>query len=143
MATALAAVGIVLVYEATVFDSWSIGGVLAKPLVSKLATGSRVEVEATAYCKGHTTASGVAVKAGIAAGDPDFLPEGSVIKVEGVPERYVGIYTVLDTGPKIQGRKIDLYMWSCVEALAFGRRPVTVSVVRLGWNPNHIKPRVK
>jgi len=143
LATALAAVGIVLVYQATVFDSWAIGGVLSRPTVSKLATGSRVDFEATAYCKGQTTASGVAVQAGIAAGDPDFLPEGSVIKVEGVPERYVGIYTVLDTGPKIQGRRIDLYMWSCVEALAFGRRPVTVSVVRLGWNPNHIKPRVK
>jgi hypothetical protein len=36
----------------------------------------------------------------------------------------------------VQGRHLDLYMWSCHEALAFGRRPVTVTVIRKGWKPN-------
>ena len=31
----------------------------------------------------------------------------------------------MDTGPKVQGRHVDLYMWSCYEALAFGRREST------------------
>jgi 3D (Asp-Asp-Asp) domain-containing protein len=99
--------------------------------------------EATAYCKGQTTASGVAVRSGIAASDPKLLPLGSIIQVDGVPDRLEGIYTVLDTGPKIQGRKIDLYMWSCYEALDFGRRPVTVTVMRLGWNPTNTAPEHK
>ena len=134
LATALAAVTFLLLYEATVFDSRSIARGASE---TQPAAGSRIRFEATAYCKGQTTASGVAVRAGIAAGDPKLLPEGSVIKVEGVPERLQGIYTVLDTGPRIQGRRIDLYMWSCYEALDFGRRPITLTVLRLGWNPKN------
>ncbi|HWB18556.1 MAG TPA: 3D domain-containing protein, partial [Vicinamibacterales bacterium] len=51
-----------------------------------------------------------------------------------------GIYTVLDTGPKVQGRHLDLYMWSCYEALDFGRRPVHLTVLRLGWSPTNSAP---
>jgi hypothetical protein len=40
----------------------------------------------------------------------------------------------------VQGRILDLYMWSCHEALAFGRKPVEVTVLRLGWNPNASSP---
>src|SRR5688572_13614542 len=46
----------------------------------------------------------------------------------------------MDTGPKVQGRLLDIYMWSCHEALAFGRKPVQVTVLRLGWNPNASSP---
>ena len=49
--------------------------------------------------------------------------------------RYDGIYTVMDTGPSVQGRQIDIYMWNCNEALQFGRQPVHLVVLRLGWNP--------
>jgi hypothetical protein len=45
------------------------------------------------------------------------------------------VYTVMDTGPAVKGRLLDLYVWSCHEALAFGRRPVQVTVLRLGWDP--------
>ena len=62
------------------------------------------------------------VRTGIAAADPDLLPVGSVIQVDRLGERYNGIYTVMDTGPKVQGRHIDIYMWSCNEALELGRR---------------------
>ena len=40
----------------------------------------------------------------------------------------------------MQGRHLDLYMWSCNEALAFGRKEVQVTVLRLGWNPNDSTP---
>ena len=46
--------------------------------------GSRGAFEATAYCRGRLTASGVSVRAGIAAADPKILPIGSVIQVDGV-----------------------------------------------------------
>ena len=31
-------------------------------------------------------------------------------------------------------------MWSCHEALEFGRRPVRLTVLRLGWNPQATTP---
>jgi 3D (Asp-Asp-Asp) domain-containing protein len=99
------------------------------------APGLRLRFSATAYCKGTTTASGAAVRSGIAAADPDLLPVGSVIQIDSLGARYNGIYTVMDTGPKVQGRHVDLYIWSCNEALAFGRRPIALNVLRLGWNP--------
>ncbi len=46
----------------------------------------------------------------------------------------------MDTGPAVQGRALDLYTWSCNEALKFGRRPVHVNVLRLGWNPQNSEP---
>ena len=54
--------------------------------------------------------------------------------------KYNGVYTIMDTGPKVQGRLLDLYMWSCYEALDFGRKPVRVTVLRLGWNPSDSAP---
>jgi 3D (Asp-Asp-Asp) domain-containing protein len=141
LATAIAAVAFVLVYQAATND--------ARPSASQavrnarvITAGTRVDFVATAYCKGETTASGVTVQAGIAAGDPSLLPEGSVIAVEGVPEAYRGIYTVMDTGPLIQGHHVDLYMWNCNEALEFGRRDIAVLVLRLGWNPKNSKPGI-
>ena len=75
-----------------------------------------------------------------AASDPATLPVGSVVQIESLPTRYNGIYTVLDTGPAIQGRLVDLYMWSCYEALAFGRKPIHLTVLRLGWSPRATAP---
>jgi 3D (Asp-Asp-Asp) domain-containing protein len=97
--------------------------------------GARLAFTATAYCKGAVTASGVTPQNGITAADPVLLPVGSVVQLDFREDRYDGMYTVLDTGPEVQGREIDLYMWSCNEALRFGRRPVRMTVLRLGWNP--------
>jgi len=104
--------------------------------------GSRLRYQATAYCKGRITASGAAVRSGIAAADPALLPVGSVIEVEGAPDKYNGVYTIMDTGPAVQGRQIDIYMWSCYEALDFGRRPIKLTVLRLGWNPRSSSPQL-
>jgi hypothetical protein len=46
----------------------------------------------------------------------------------------------MDTGPAVQGRQVDVYMWSCNEALQFGRRPIHLTVLRLGWNPRATTP---
>jgi rare lipoprotein A (peptidoglycan hydrolase) len=81
------------------------------------------------------TSAGVAPVSGVTASDPTLLPLGSVVQLDFREDKYDGIYTVLDTGPQIQGREIDLYMWSCNEALQFGRKPVRMTVLRLGWNP--------
>ena len=104
--------------------------------------GSQLRYQATAYCKGRITASGAAVRSGIAAADPALLPVGSVIEVGGAPDKYNGVYTIMDTGPAVQGRQIDIYMWSCYEALDFGRRPIKLTVLRLGWNPRSSSPQL-
>jgi len=132
--TLLAAVGFFLIYQATMIDSRTVPGSRTAGLVA----GTQLRVVATAYCKGTTTASGAAARSGVAASDPDVLPLGTVIRIDGAPERHNGIYTVLDTGPLVQGRRVDLYMWSCHEALDFGRRTVTATVLRLGWRPNEL-----
>ena len=133
LATVLGSAAFLLLYQATVFDSRASSHTAE---TNALIPGSRAKFVATAYCKGETTASGAAVKRGMAAADPRMLPQGSVVQLDGVPDAHEGIYTVLDTGPKVQGRHVDLYMWSCNEALAFGRRPVALTVLRRGWNPN-------
>ncbi|MEZ5417600.1 MAG: 3D domain-containing protein [Vicinamibacterales bacterium] len=102
--------------------------------------GTAIRFEATAYCKGTTAAAGVGIRHGIAAADPTLLPIGSVVRVETADDRYSGVWTVLDTGPEIKGRELDLYLWSCNDALAFGRQPVRVTILRLGWDPAQSAP---
>src|SRR5688572_27008163 len=137
--TAVAVVGFVLLYEVSMFDSRSASP--AGPVdPTAPAAGARLQFSATAYCKGTTTASGVGVRTGIAASDPAILPVGSVVSVSTDTAKYNGVYTIMDTGPKVQGRVLDLYMWSCHEALAFGRKAVQVTVLRLGWNPSASSP---
>ena len=104
------------------------------------SAGARMQFQATAYCKGETTASGVGVRTGIAAADPAILPVGSVVRLETPNPRYSGVWTVMDTGPAVRGRLVDLYLWSCKEALQFGRRPVRLTVLRLGWSPQNSLP---
>ena len=143
LATALTVAGFVLMYEATVIDSLGATKVSPKETNMPLRAGSRTDFIATAYCKGLTTASGVGVQSGIAAGDPQLLPEGSVVQIEGLQERYRGIYTVMDTGGKVVGKHVDLYMWSCKEAIDFGRRDIVLTVLRLGWSPRDSAPSLK
>jgi 3D (Asp-Asp-Asp) domain-containing protein len=118
-------VSAVAVYEVTISE---------EPTIAAGAQAGRFV--ATAYCKGQTTASGVPVRAGIAAADPKVLPLGSIIRVAGeaIHPKYHGVYSVLDTGPLIKGQRLDLYIWSCYEALDFGRRGVEVTVLRRGWD---------
>lgn len=136
VATCGAALGFSLLYEATVFDSHMAAEQAdVRQSTARPAPGVSLRFSATAYCKGQTTAAGTGVRAGIAAADPTLLPVGSVIQVASLGPRYDGIYTVMDTGPAVQGRELDLYMWSCHEALDFGRKTARVTVLRLGWNP--------
>jgi len=125
----------VWLYEATTHDSLLFTSGSAGDPNAAIA-GARLDFAATAYCKGTVTASGVGPRTGVAAADPALLPVGSVVNVTTDTAKYNGIYTVMDTGPAVQGRHLDLYMWSCYEALDFGRKPVQVTVLRLGWNPN-------
>jgi 3D (Asp-Asp-Asp) domain-containing protein len=135
-----AVVGFVLLYESHMLDSRNAAWQSMTNPDGTPKPGARLPFSATAYCKGTTTASGVAVRSGIAAADPSLLPVGSVLNIAVGDDRYNGVYTVMDTGPKVQGRLLDLYMWSCHEALKFGRKDVQVTVLRLGWDPRASAP---
>jgi 3D (Asp-Asp-Asp) domain-containing protein len=137
--TLVAAAAFASVYEVTILDSrYAARQATLRESTAMPSPGARLAFTATAYCKGSVTASGVAVRRGMAAADPDLLPVGSIIQVDAKDARYDGIYSVLDTGPAVQGRHIDLYMWSCYEALDFGRQTVHITVLRLGWNPKSL-----
>jgi 3D (Asp-Asp-Asp) domain-containing protein len=141
-ATCGAVLGFVLLYEVTMLDSKATAAheVEVRETTEWPRPGARLRFHATAYCKGTTTTSGATVRTGIAAADPILLPVGSVIQIESLSPRYNGIYTVMDTGPAVQGREIDIYMWDCNEALSFGRRSIGINVLRLGWNPRASAP---
>ncbi len=137
----LAIGGFISLYEVTTLDSrYAARQATLREAVALPSPGARLAFSATAYCKGSTTASGVTPQSGVAAADPTLLPVGSVIELEDLPTSYNGIYTIMDTGPAIQGRELDLYMWNCNEALRFGRRPVHMTILRLGWNPHQTTP---
>jgi len=83
---------------------------------------------ATAYCLKGRTASGKRTRRGIVAADPRVLPLGTRIAVTG--GKYSGGYLVADTGKKIRGKKIDIWMPSCREARRWGNRSVKVRVTK-------------
>ena len=144
LVTVIAVSAFIWLYEETIPDSKF--SMLPRGFESPMdptrppAPGERQAFSATAYCRGLVTSSGVAAQTGVVAADPALLPAGSVIEISLNDARYDGIYTVLDTGPEIQGRDVDIYMWSCNEAVQFGRRSARVTVLRLGWNPRATTP---
>jgi 3D (Asp-Asp-Asp) domain-containing protein len=141
IATAVAACAFISWYEVTALDSkYAARQAILRETSALPMPGARLSYSATAYCKGIVTTSGVAVQSGVAAADPELLPVGSVVEIDSLTERYNGIYTIMDTGPAVQGRQVDVYMWSCNEALEFGRRPIHLTVLRLGWNPRATTP---
>lgn len=90
---------------------------------AKAAGASKGSFVATAYCLRGRTAMGHAVRRGIIAADPRVLRLGSTITISG---GYAGSYLVSDTGGKIKGKRLDIWMPSCAEARRFGRRTVQV-----------------
>ncbi|MFB4165537.1 peptidoglycan-binding protein [Alteribacillus sp. JSM 102045] len=95
--------------------------------------GRTLQVEATAYtanCAGCSgvTATGVDLNANpdekVIAVDPDVIPLGSKVEVEGH-----GTFTAADTGGAINGNKIDIFMPNKSEATNFGRQNLEVTVL--------------
>ncbi len=85
-----------------------------------------ITFEATAYTwTGYRTATGTWPSRGTVAVDPNVIPLGSVLYVEGY-----GPAVAADTGGAIQGKKLDLYMDTEHECLQWGRRKVEVQIRR-------------
>jgi 3D (Asp-Asp-Asp) domain-containing protein len=88
-----------------------------------------VRMMATAYCERGTTKSGVRAQPGVVAADIRHLPIGTRLRVVAPGQSYEGVYTVLDTGSRIRGRDLDIFMASCSRARRFGKRPVQVRIL--------------
>src|SRR5688572_5497295 len=105
---------------------------LVKKTVSKEAAGSSAGISrgsfvATAYCLKGRTAMGHGVRRGIIAADPRVIRLGSRVNLGA--GSYSGQYLVSDTGGRIKGRKIDIWVPNCAEARRFGRRTVQLSLL--------------
>jgi 3D (Asp-Asp-Asp) domain-containing protein len=96
----------------------------AAPSATVPAAGTRsLVVDAVAYHLPGNTASGLPVGIGVIAVDPNVIPLGTRLFVPGY-----GPAVAADVGSAVKGNIIDLWMSSTKDALAWGRRTVTITV---------------
>jgi len=92
--------------------------------------GEPQSFQATAYTLKGRTRLGTQVRRGVIAADPRVLPLGSVVQLRA--GKYSGVYTVHDTGGRIRGNVIDVWVPDKREARQFGRRKIKLHVLRMG-----------
>ena len=88
-----------------------------------LASGQTLTVVATGYSLPGTTATGLRVGWGVVAVDPGLIPLGTRMTIPGY-----GSGVAADVGSSIQGATIDLWFPTREQALAWGRRSVTITL---------------
>jgi 3D (Asp-Asp-Asp) domain-containing protein len=112
---------------------WALVGLLALPSIVVAASAQKLDgtYVATAYAITGITASGEWTHRHVVAADPDILPIGTRINIQHAG-RYSGEYVVADTGAKIQGRRLDIYMPSAAECKKFGVKRVKIKIIQLG-----------
>ena len=92
--------------------------------VPPVAVGGRsITVAATGYSLGGSTATGLPVGWGVAAVDPSVIPLGTHMTVPGYGEAIAA-----DTGGAVVGATIDLWFPTPAQAMAWGRRIVTIAL---------------
>jgi 3D (Asp-Asp-Asp) domain-containing protein/peptidoglycan hydrolase CwlO-like protein len=95
----------------------------APPTLVTAGPGTTMTVVSTGYALKGTTATGVPVGWGIVAVDPAVIPLGTRMTIPGY-----GAGVAADTGGAIKGRIIDLWFPTVGQALAWGRRTVTITL---------------
>lgn len=93
---------------------------------SKKLTG-----RATAYCMGHTTATGTSVHEGVVAVDPRIIPYGSTMYIVADDGSIYGYSSAEDTGGFIywdNAPLVDLYVNTVDIAYQWGNRAVTIYI---------------
>lgn len=96
-------------------------GHLFRSIEDRARAGERVAVSVTAYCLQGRTRLGSQVHEGIVAVDPALFPLGRTIELflgRSAPVRY----RAEDTGGKVRGARIDVWLADCYAARRFGRR---------------------
>ena len=110
----------VIVLAAT--KSWT------KTMHRPLRAGEPVPVLVTAYCLSGTTRRGRYVRPGIVAADRKLFPLSRYIELY-AGEKYLGRFLIDDTGGKIRGAHIDVWVPTCREAMIFGRQHGTAMLL--------------
>jgi 3D (Asp-Asp-Asp) domain-containing protein len=87
------------------------------------SAGRTLTVVATGYALPGRTATGLPVGWGVVAVDPSVIPLGTRFSVPGYGEAVAA-----DVGGAVRGTTIDLWFPSVVQAQAWGRRTVTISL---------------
>ena len=87
------------------------------------ATAGSLTVTATGYSLAGQTATGLPAGWGVVAVDPSVIPLGTRLTIPGYGEGVAA-----DTGPAVHGAAIDLWFPTPAQALAWGRRTVTIAV---------------
>jgi 3D (Asp-Asp-Asp) domain-containing protein len=89
-----------------------------------VTTGARtLTVTSTGYSLPGRTATGLPVGFGIVAVDPAVIPLGTRMTIPGYGEGVAA-----DTGSAVQGMTIDIWFPTLAQALAWGRRSVTITL---------------
>lgn len=86
---------------------------------------------ATAYCMGHTTATGTSVHEGVVAIDPRIIPYGSTMYIVADDGSIYGYSSAEDTGGFIywdNAPLVDLYVNTVDIAYQWGNRAVTIYI---------------
>jgi 3D (Asp-Asp-Asp) domain-containing protein/peptidoglycan hydrolase CwlO-like protein len=105
----------------------SSGGGSAAPVPTPTPTigsGTQMIVASTGYCLRGTTATGIPTGWGVVAVDPAVIPLGTRMSIPGYGEGVAA-----DTGPAVRGATIDIWFPKCSQALAWGRRVVSITLL--------------
>lgn len=86
-------------------------------------SGASITVVATGYSLSGDTATGLPVGWGVVAVDPSVIPLGARLTIPGY-----GDGVAADTGTAVHGATIDLWFPTPAQAMAWGRRTVTITV---------------
>jgi 3D (Asp-Asp-Asp) domain-containing protein/peptidoglycan hydrolase CwlO-like protein len=100
------------------------GGGAPPPPSSPPTSGTKMTVSSTGYCLRGTTATGIPVAWGVIATDPTVIPLGTRMFVPGY-----GQGVAADTGSAVKGAIIDLWFPTCAQAIQWGRRTVTITLL--------------
>jgi peptidoglycan DL-endopeptidase CwlO len=102
----------------------SVAAVATPPAATPAAPiGNSITVTATGYSLAGTTSTGLPAGWGIVAVDPGVIPLGTHLTIPGY-----GDGVAADTGGAVHGAVIDLWFPTQAQALAWGRRVVTITV---------------
>jgi uncharacterized protein YabE (DUF348 family)/3D (Asp-Asp-Asp) domain-containing protein len=120
---------VVLVGTGDAFQLRGAGGT-AVQVPAPPAAGRRMRLVATGYTAHDAgcndwTATGAKARYGVAAVDPHVIPLGTKLYIPGY-----GYAVAADTGGAIKGNRVDLCFDTRAEAFRWGRRTVTIIIVR-------------
>lgn len=98
---------------------------VAAPLRAASSAPGTLTVSSTGYALRGRTATGILTAPGVVAVDPSVIPLGTRMSIPGY-----GIGIAADTGGAIKGNTIDVWFPTTAQALQWGRRTVTITLLK-------------